>query len=160
MFSYMTLALSKIIHLNKHSELSVYNEGSERGWSADQKPVLTFVFAVGHVWILAGRDWSPTSSRGKPLWLCRHTNTRRHKHYNPTIIHTQRQQVLFQYISVCLYHHLHAANKSHAHICFTNKNSLKRTKNAKKKRITLPPPWQMCWDSRLPLLLLRRCSPM
>lgn len=81
----------------------------------------------------------------------KHTNTRTHKHYNPTIIHTQRgNKCCFSTIQ-SVFFTIYMLPTRYTHICFTNENGLKQTDNKTKEKqnILLPPPRQMCWDSVL-----------
>lgn len=144
---YMTLALSKFPHLNKRSGHSLYSEGSERGWAADQKPVLTLFFRSGSCLDSSRERLVPDQQSWETSMAVQtHKHPHTHKHYNPTIIHTQRgNKCCFStFQSVCLYH-LHTANEPHAHTSVLQTKTDRQTIKQKKK-VLLPPPRQMCWD--------------
>ncbi len=95
---------------------------------------------MGHVWILAGRDWSLTSSRGKPLWLCRHTQTPAHTN---TIIHRGNKCCFstFQSVFFTIYILPRATR-----LFYKQKRPKTNRQIIKQEKSWLPPPWQMCWD--------------
>lgn len=86
-----------------------------------------------------------------------HTNTRTHKHYNPTIIHTQRGNKCCFSTFQSVFFTIYMLPTRDTHICFTNKNGLKqtnkqtdnKTKEKTKKCAGIQLFFNLCEDSHL-----------